>query len=224
MSPQAGELLVQEIVPRIRSLAHSLTPIGCEDQEELARDATAIAAKLLVSTEARAKKVTPGNIAYYAVGLVRQGRRSTGLSTTDVMHPATQLKGRSSIVSLDEPYSSEGEADGPGCLHESLADRTEDPAMTAVRHLDWEGLLRALDTKAREVLLCLVKGHDLISLVPILKRSHSTLRTDRQRLARLVREQFGPDILVRVQEQPRWRDTVLASRAKAARRYERQAA
>ncbi|MGH7973058.1 MAG: hypothetical protein ACREIC_30440, partial [Limisphaerales bacterium] len=156
------------------------------------------------------------------VGLVRQGRRSTGLSTTDAMHPATQLKGRSSIVSLDEPCSSDGEADGPGCLHDCLAAHTEDPAMAAVRHLDWEGLLRALDAKAREVLLCLVKGQDLISLVPILKRSHSTLRTDRRRLARLVREQFGPDILVLVQEQPRWRDTVLATRAKAARRYARQ--
>ena len=95
--------MVEEIAPRIRSLAHSLTPIGCEDREELAHDATAIAAKLLLSTEARAKKVTPGNIAYYAVGLVRQGRRSTGQSKTDPMHPAAQLNGRSRMLSLDAP-------------------------------------------------------------------------------------------------------------------------
>src|SRR5258708_31478645 len=102
MSPQTGELLVQEIAPRIHSLAPSITPIGCEDQSELVHDAISIAAKLLLSTEARGKKVTPGNIAYYAVGLVRQGRRSTGLSTTDVMHPGTRIKGRASMVSLDE--------------------------------------------------------------------------------------------------------------------------
>src|SRR5258708_14220618 len=134
MSPQAGELLVQEIVPRIRSLAHSLTPIGCEDREELAHDAAAIAAKLLLSSHARGKKVTPGNIAYYAVGLVRQGRRSTGLSTTDAMHPATQLKGRSSLVSLDAPCNSEGESDGPGCLHDGLAAPSAAPPLPASRH------------------------------------------------------------------------------------------
>ncbi len=224
MSPQAGELLVQEIVPRIRSLAHSLTPIGCEDREELAHDAAAIAAKLLLSTQARGKKVTPGNIAYYAVGLVRQGRRSTGLSTTGAMHPATQLKGRSSLVSLDAPCNSEGESDGPGCLHECLAAQSDDPSMAAGRHLDWERLRSSLDARAQAVLLCLVQGEDLISLVPMLKRSLSALVSDKRRLARLVREQLGSDILVRVQEQPRWRSTVLASREKAARRYERQAA
>ena len=216
--------MVQEIAPRIRSLARSLTPIGCEEQEELAHDATAIAAKLLISAEARGKQVTAGNVAYYAVALIRQGRRSTGLSTTDAMHPATQLKGRSSFVSLDEPCSSDGEHDGPGCLHECLAAQTDDPSMAAVRRLDWERLLSLLDATGREVLLCLVKGEDLISLVPTLKRSSSALGTDKKRLARLVREHFGPDILVRAQEQPRWRDNVTANREKAARRYERQSA
>jgi hypothetical protein len=56
-----------------------MNPIGCEDPEELAQDAIAIAAGLVVSAENRGKKVSPGNIAYYAVGLIRQGRRSTGL-------------------------------------------------------------------------------------------------------------------------------------------------
>src|SRR5437016_2013479 len=153
MSPKAGELLVEEIVPRIRSLAHTLTPIGCKDREELAHEATAIAAKLLLSTEARGKKITPGNIAYYAVGLVRQGRRSTGLSSTDTMHPAVQLKGRSRLVSLAEPCASDGENDGPGCLHECLAAQSDDPSMAAVRHLDWERLLSSLDATAQAVLL-----------------------------------------------------------------------
>ena len=222
MSPETGELLVQEVAPRIRSLAPSFTPIGCEDQRELQQDAITIAAKLLLSTEARGKKVTPGNIAYYAVGLVRQGRRSIGLSTTDAMHPATQLKGRTSIVSLDEQCSHDAEADGPGCLHECLAAQTEDPATAALRHLDWEWLLRVLDATAREVLLCLVNGEDLISLVPRLKRSPSALVSDKRRLARVVSEHFGPDILLQVQEQPRWKDNVTANREKVNCRYERQ--
>ena len=216
--------MVQEIAPRIRSLARSLTPIGCEEQAELAHDATAIAAKLLVSTEARGKKVTAGNIAYYAVGLVRRGRRSTGLSTIDAMHPATQLKGRSRLVSLDEPCGSDGENDGPGCLHECLAAQSDDPSIAAVRHLDWERLRSSLDATAQAILLCLVKGEDLISLVPMLKRSLSALVSDKQRLARLVREQLGPDILPQVQEQPRWRNNIEANRERVACRYERQTA
>ena len=116
------------------------------------------------------------------------------------------------------------ENDGPGCLHECLAAQSDDPSIAAVRHLDWDRLLSSLDATAQAVLLCLVKGEDLISLVPMLKRSLSALVSDKRRLARLVREQLGSDILVRVQEQPRWRNTVLASREKAARRYERQAA
>src|SRR6266436_6954395 len=130
MRPKAAEFLVEQIVPRIRSLAHSLTPIGCEDREELTHEATAIAAKLLLSTEARGKKVTPGNIAFYAVGLVRQGRRSTGLSTTDVMHPATQIKGRCRIESLDQPIAEEAEGDEL-CLHDVLAGRSADPGQEA---------------------------------------------------------------------------------------------
>src|SRR6266478_1055505 len=186
MSPQTGELLVHEVAPRIRSVLPSFTRVGADDAEEQAQDAITIAAKLLLSTEARGKRVTPGNIAYYAVGLARQGRRSTGLSTTDAMHPATQIKGRTSLVSLDEPCSHDAEADGPGCLHECLAAQTEDPATAAVRHLDWESLLEVLDVTAREVLICLVNGEDLISLVPRLKRSLSALCADKRRLARLV--------------------------------------
>jgi len=224
MSPKAGELLVEEIAPRIRYLPHSLTPIGCEDREELAHDATAIAAKLLLSTEARAKKVTPGNIAYYAVGLVRQGRRSTGQSKTDPMHAAAQINGRSHMLSLDASFGNEADGEEITCLHEVLACRSEDPAMAATRRLDWEQLGTSLDTTTREVLRCLLEGRDLTSLVPTMKRSSSALGADKRRLAALVREHLGEDILRQVQEQPRWRDNVEANREKMACRYERQPA
>jgi len=128
------------------------------------------------------------------------------------MHPATQLRGRTSIVSLDAPCGAETETDGPRCLHECLAAQTEDPAMAALRHLDWEHLLPSLDATTREVLLCLMKGQDLITLVPLLKRSSSALGADKRRLARLVHEQLGADILARVQEQPRWSNNLEASR------------
>ena len=78
MSPQTGELLVNEVAPRIRSSLVGVNGIGSEDPAELQQDAVAMAAGLLESTETRGKQVTPGNVAYYAVKHIRQGRRSTG--------------------------------------------------------------------------------------------------------------------------------------------------
>ena len=91
MSPIAGTMLVEEIVPRLRaSLSHAIPKVGAEDHDELVQDATAIAARILVSAEARGKKsVTPGNVAFYALRSVQAGRRSTGSSETDVLSPGT---------------------------------------------------------------------------------------------------------------------------------------
>src|SRR5271156_2456725 len=74
MSPQAGWILQEEVVPRLRSaIPRSVNYVGCEDAEELIQDATAIAAKMLHSVEGQGKTVTPGNIAYYALQHVRSG-------------------------------------------------------------------------------------------------------------------------------------------------------
>ena len=225
MSPEAGRLLLNEVSPRIYSLAATLTPIGCEDREELCQDAIAIGAALLASTEARAKTVTAGNVAFFAAGLIRQGRRSSsGERRNDPLHPSSQVRGRCQVMSLEEPIGGDGENEEAMCLHDVLAARQEDPSMSASRRLDWEYLIARLDTKAREVLQCLVSGSHLTDLVPKLSRSRSALQTDKERLAVLVREQLGPDILARIQDQPRWRDNIEANRERVACRFERQLA
>ncbi len=53
---------------------------------------------------------------------------------------------------------------------------------------------------------------------------HFALQSDKERLARLVREWLGPDVLRQVQELPRWTDNLTASREKRACRAERQRA
>ena len=66
MSPEHEQMLVQEIAPRIRgSLSHA-AQVGADDPAELAQDGIAIAAALLASAEARGKKVSAGNVAFYA--------------------------------------------------------------------------------------------------------------------------------------------------------------
>jgi len=67
MSPKAGNRLLQEVAPRIRSAArHGINFVGSEDYEEVPQDAIALAARMLHNTEIKGKKVTAGNIAYYA--------------------------------------------------------------------------------------------------------------------------------------------------------------
>jgi ParB family transcriptional regulator, chromosome partitioning protein len=63
MSPQAGWILQEEVVPRLRaSIPRNVNYIGAEDAEELIQDATVMAAKLMHNVEQKGKSVTPGNI------------------------------------------------------------------------------------------------------------------------------------------------------------------
>src|ERR1017187_9958243 len=99
-----GRNLCTEVVPRIRAaIPTSTRMIGAEDASELIQDTIAHAAGMLHRAEAAGKKVAASTVAYFAVKLTRSGRRSTGSGATDVMHPRTQLAGRSRVVSFDEP-------------------------------------------------------------------------------------------------------------------------
>jgi hypothetical protein len=222
MSPKAGELLVQEIAPRIRnSLTTSASQVGADDLGELVQDGIATAAALLDSAEARGKKVSAGNVSYFASKLVRQGRRSTGQSRTDVMSPGTQIAGRCRVESLDQPIAGEAEGDDVLCLHDVLGAHSADPSQDAAKRLDWKPLVDSLDALARAVLLCRVEGGELTTLVSKLKRSRSALQTDKEKLARMAIEHLGADILKEVQRLPQWRDNLVASREKMACRYAR---
>jgi hypothetical protein len=78
------------------------------------------------------------------------------------------------------------------CFFKALARSSDMPSSQAPTH----GVKAAPDTAVAAYLA---------------SASRSSLQQDKQRLARLVREHLGPDILHQVQEQPRWRDNVQAS-------------
>ncbi len=186
--------------------------VGADDTAELTQDGIAIAVALLSSAEARGKSVSAGNVAFYATRLLRQGRRSTGQSTTDAMSVRTQIAGRCRLESMDQPIAA-GEEEGDNlCLHDVLAAGSADPSQEAAKHLDWKPLVASLDATARKVLRCLMAGEDLTTLVPKLKRSRSSLQLDKMRLARRAIEHLGADILTEVQRSPRWRDSIVAGR------------
>lgn len=78
MSPQAGMILINEIMPRLRAaVPRTVCPVvGAEDPEELVQDAAAIASAMLHSAEARGRPLKPACVAYYAIQALRSGRRS----------------------------------------------------------------------------------------------------------------------------------------------------
>ena len=101
MSPQAGFILQDQVVPRLQSAIPKVVHcVNSEDHRELIQDSIAMAAKMMHNVEITKKKVTPGNIAYYTIQHLKSGRRSTGSSYADVMGSGTQLKARTRLNSL----------------------------------------------------------------------------------------------------------------------------
>ena len=132
MSPAAGMLLVDQIVPIIEgTVPRSVMPVGSEDAGELVQDTVAMAAGLVESCENRGKPIYPSSVAYYAIQHAKHGRRSYGATRTDALCPAAQLDEHVSLSSLDEPIPVEDEHDLT--LHDLLAGPAEDPAQKAAR-------------------------------------------------------------------------------------------
>lgn len=216
------DYLLQEVAPRLRAGINSSLPrSGGEDDAELLQDGLTIALHLLHSAEARNKQVSSGNIAYYTIKHLRAGRRSTGYRKNDPLHPAAQLNG-CRVYSLHEPVPTDTGEDLT--LSEVLDSRAEDPSVAAGRRLDWEHLLHKLDDVTKAVLRALAEGTELTRLVASLKLSRSSLQARKEKLATLIRECLGDDILHQVQEQPGWHHNLDAARERLACRWARQAA
>ena len=94
MSPMMDEMLVNEVVPRLRNVARTIPKIGHEDDEEIIQDATLMAARMMDSAEKAGHPVTAGNVSYYAAKAARSGRRSYYTGRSDVMSPGCQIDGK----------------------------------------------------------------------------------------------------------------------------------
>ena len=222
MSPHAGDLLVNEIAPRIRSsIPRYVRFIGSEDAEEVSQDAIAMAAAMLERVENQRKKVTPGNIAFYTIQMLRSGRRSTGSSNADVMGIGTQLNGRSIVQSFDEPVICEG--DDSFTLADLLASDAEDPSIAAARRLDWGLFLEDADERQHSVIRTLAEGGQLRESAREYGASPSCFSSVKQGLAKQVEEFWGPSAIAEAMQEPGWKDGIRAGRERQACRWERNA-
>ena len=224
MSPQAGWILQEEVVPRLKaSIPRIVNQVGAEDPEELIQDAIVMAAKLMHTVECQGKTVTAGNIAYYTILHMKSGRRSYGSSTTDVCGISTQLNGSTRLSSLEEPAAMDGETGGELlAFHDVLSQDQDDPGMIAARKLDWQSLLARLTEREKAIIVAVLGGRTVSDVALVFKVSRSAMQQCKNRLVELIQEFMGMDILVEVRRLPGWRDDLNTTKEKLACRFERR--
>ncbi len=223
MTAQAGDLLVEQIAPRLRALVpKSVKPVGAEDTEELVQDAIVIAAQMLHRVEQSGKKFTPGNIAYYALLHMRSGRRSQGSSRIDTMAQGTQLDGSSSVLSFEEEVGYDPELDAPITLGDLLASEHEDPAMEAARNVDWELFLATHDYRYGIMVKGMAEGRSLKATAEASEHLYMSLYGLKEQMAADVREYLGDEALADSVQTPRWKASINRDREKTACRADRR--
>jgi DNA-directed RNA polymerase specialized sigma24 family protein len=217
MSPMMGEMLVKDVMPRLRAVARSIPKIGCEDDEEIVQDATLMAARMMDSAEKDGQKFSGGNIAYYATRAARSGRRSYYSGNCDVMSARCQFQGKARHELLDDDIEFE---DGePGTLHDIIApfgrdDRESDPGEEAARNLDWESFLASHPPRHRIAILVLVEGGTMREAGKHCGLKDSAAANLKRRIADDLIEFFGLDVIRRLLggKRPDWESELRMTR------------
>jgi DNA-directed RNA polymerase specialized sigma24 family protein len=217
MSPMMEEMLVHDVVPRLRSAVRSIPKIGCEDDEEIVQDATLMAARMMDSAEKAGQKFSGGNVAYYATRAARSGRRSYYSGRCDVMSPGCQIDGKARHESLDDEI--EFEIGEPGTLHDVISpfggnDRESDPAEEAARNLDWDSFLAAHPPRHRAAILVLVEGGTMREAGKRCGLKDSAAANLKRKIAADLIEFFGLDVIRRLIDgtRPGWESDLRQSR------------
>jgi len=236
MSPEAGFLLQDQIIPRLKSaIPNAVSFIGSEDAHELIADGTLIAAQMIHNAEQAGKKlvktpgarrgaksITAGNVAFYTIQKLKCGRRSTGSTTVDVYGSGTQINGTTRLTSLDEPTASDDDLGEPLLLHDVLSRDEEDPATKAARKMDWDSFMAGLSGKEKAIIRFMVEGKPLTRLARKRHMDSSMMRHHKDRLAKSIVEFMGVEILAEIQRRPGWKESLNTTREKFACREGRR--
>lgn len=221
MSPATAKLLIDEVLPRIRSaVPNAIKRVGCEDVEELIQDTAAQAAYALESCENRGVPIYPASVAFYAIQRAKSGRRANYAGRADVLSSACQLDGRSALSSMDEPIPSDTEGDEL-TLHDVLGRNEADPAEQAARELDWEPLLAELDARKLAILRTVAEGGTLNRLAKRFGISNPRITQLKSELAKQIKGRLGNNVLADVIRRPRWAASTYAQQQADACRHAR---
>ena len=223
MSPQSGVVLLEEVLPRLRSaIPQCVRKVGAECDEELLADGVAMAASMLHNLEERGKTVTPGNVAYYCLLHLKSGRRSYSGGRTDVMGSGTQLDHSSMVLSMEEEVGYDPELDEAVRLEEMLTCSRDDPSMEAARNIDWEEFLGSHDMRYTCIVYDLGSGRTMLDTARACGMTYHGIRELREDLVDHLLEWMGPEAIADASAVPRWRSNILVDREKTACRAERR--
>jgi hypothetical protein len=222
MSPQIAYVLMEEVIPRLRSaIPRAVKCVGAEDPEELIQDATCMAANMMERNELKGKTVTPGNVAFYCLLHQKSGRRANGASTVDAMGTGTQLNGSSRLHSIHEVVQ-ESEGEEIFLLEDVISNDHEDPGTQAARKLDWDFFMNGLSKMEKVVVEFLCAGKSLAEAARKVGLSVSTMQYHKQRIAQKIVEFFGVDILQQILQLPKWKINLNCERETVLCRHERR--
>ena len=222
MSPESGTMLLEEIAPRLRSvIPRCVKTVGAEDSEELVQDATYAAARMLDSVERAGKKVTAGNIAYYAILHMKSGRRGSGCGRTDALATATQLDASSSVLSMEEEVGYDPETDEAITLGDLLASEHEDPALAAARDIDWDLFLATHDYRYGVIVQGLLEGKNFGETASGCGAGFTHIYRLKAKLAEDLLAFMGRQAIADSVRIPAWRAHIVADRERVACRVER---
>jgi DNA-directed RNA polymerase specialized sigma24 family protein len=217
MSPMMNEMLIDEVVPRLRHTVRSVPKIGHEDHEEIVQDATLMAARMMDSAEKAGRKFGGSSIAYYSTKAARSGRRSYYTGRSDVMSPGCQIDGKARHESLDDEI--EFDTGDSGVLHDVIAPygytgQEPDPAEEAARNLDWESFLASHPVRHRTAILVLVKGGTMREAGKRCGLKDSAALNLKRRIAADLVGFFGEDVIRRLLDgrRPGWESDLRMSR------------
>ena len=217
MSPMLDDMLLNEVVPRLRNVARTIPKVGHEDDEEIVQDCTLQAARMMDSAEKAGKTITAGNASYYAAKAARSGRRSYYTGRSDVLSPGCQIDGKARHEWLD--LEIEMEFGDVGTLHDVIAPpgyqgQEPDPAEEAARNLDWESFLATHPPRHRTAILVLVEGGTMREAGKRCGLKDSGAHNLKRRIAADLIEFFGEDVIRRLLDgvRPGWESDLRMTR------------
>jgi hypothetical protein len=211
------DMLVNEVVPRLRNAARTIPKIGCEDDEEIVQDATLMAARMMDSAEKSGQKFTAGNMAYFAAKAARSGRRSYYTGRSDVMSPGCQIDGKARHEWMDAEV--EFETGDSGTLHDVITPyhyqgQESDPAEEAARNLDWESFLALHPPRHRIAILVLAAGGTMREAGKRCGLLDSAALSLKRKIAEDLIDFFGKDLIRRLLDgiKPDWESDLRQAR------------
>ena len=216
MSPAASAVLMEQIVPRLKTIVPYIKTVGSEDHAELLQDGICMAAKMLHDLELRGKVVTAGNVTYYIALHLKSGRRSYGCGRTDAMFSSTQLDGKATVLSMETEVGWDPETMEPIRLGEFLSCPQDDPSMAAGRNLDWEQFLASHDYRYGEVVKNIVHEKTARDEANECGVHYHKARSVRYKLAGELLEFMGLSAMADSTKKPVWWGDLNAEREKAA--------